>query len=212
LNPSAGSKISKTGVYRTRNVTNTKCYIGSAAGRGFDDRWNKHIRDLNNGSHHSAKLQSAWNKYGETSFSFEILEECSIEQCIEREQYYLDTLLFASAKDNRFNKLGYNIYRIAGSPLGFKHSKASKEKMRLAHLGSKNHNYGKPLNDATKQKMSGPRDCIKGEKHPRSKLTDQQRSQIQELGKQGISQRKRAKMFGVGQATIYDIDHKWIAS
>lgn len=60
-------------------------------------------------------------KHGYSSFSLEILEYCDpSEAVLEREQYYLDLL-----------KAEYNILRIAGSPVGYKHSEESLAKIRV---------------------------------------------------------------------------------
>ena len=109
-----------TGVYRIRNLVNGKCYIGSCShNQGFKLRWGNHRRSLRKGNHHSIILQNAWNKYGELNFVFEILETCEPIKCIEREQYYLDTL-----------HPKYNILSIAGSPLGRKASSETIQKLK----------------------------------------------------------------------------------
>jgi hypothetical protein len=54
----------------------------------------------------------------------EILEYCESKDTIKREQYYLDIL-----------KPEYNVLKIAGSPLGSKHTAETKAKMRTAALG-----------------------------------------------------------------------------
>jgi len=54
-------------------------------------------------------------KNGYSDFSVKILEYCTPDKVIEREQYYLDHL-----------KPQYNILKRAGSLLGFKHSSESK--------------------------------------------------------------------------------------
>jgi group I intron endonuclease len=85
---------------------------------------------------------------GLSKFSLEILEYCgasSPSNIIEREQYYLDTL-----------KPEYNILKIAGSPLGRKHSEESRAKMNASHMG-------KILSEKTKALMSEKK---KGENHP----------------------------------------------
>lgn len=56
---------------------------------------------------------------GYSNFSFEILEYCNKEDCIIKEQYYIDLL-----------KPEYNILPTAGSLLGYKHSKEAKAKMK----------------------------------------------------------------------------------
>jgi group I intron endonuclease len=165
----------KTGVYQIRNLINGKCYIGSAASRGgMCKRRDKHYSDLGLQRHHSKHLQNAWNKHGADAFVFEILEECEPKKCIEREQHYMDTILFANCNDKRFHKLGYNICRIAGSRLGDKVSQETRRKISIAHKGKvmsesarqkmrENHadvsginnpNYGKKHSEATRSKIS----------------------------------------------------------
>jgi len=125
----------KTGVYQIRNLLNSKLYIGSAAGQGFNNRWGLHLKQLVENKHHSRHLQRAWNKYGLESFIFEILELCKPSLCLEREQHYLDTVLFANCNDQRFHELGYNICRVAGSMLGVKRSKEFCERISLRNRG-----------------------------------------------------------------------------
>ena len=62
----------KSGIYQIRNLVNGKVYVGSAV--NLQHRRREHRSDLRNGNHHSIKLQRAYNKYGESSFAFEILE------------------------------------------------------------------------------------------------------------------------------------------
>lgn len=56
-------------------------------------------------------------KYGYSEFSLEILEYCASSECLEREQYFLDTL-----------KPKYNILKWARSFLGRKHTQETKKK------------------------------------------------------------------------------------
>jgi group I intron endonuclease len=53
----------------------------------------------------------ALRRYRYFNFCLEILEYCTALKCIEREQYYLD-----------LHTPEYNILKVAGSLLGFKHS------------------------------------------------------------------------------------------
>ncbi len=112
--------IHKTGVYIILNLVNDKVYIGSAA-RSFQHRWKGHRVDLRRGKHHNKHLQAAWNEYGEENFIFRILEICDKEDCIEREQYWLDGF------DACNREKGYNRTPTAGSPLGIKHTDESKK-------------------------------------------------------------------------------------
>jgi group I intron endonuclease len=64
-------------------------------------------------------MERALLKYGFSNFSLEILEYCNLKDLLIREQYYLDIL-----------KPEYNIVKIAGSTLGYKHTEESLKKMR----------------------------------------------------------------------------------
>jgi group I intron endonuclease len=106
-----------TGVYEIINKINGNKYIGSAAQYedefrarlGFYVRWYLHITDLQNEEkdHHCQHLQRAWNYYGHENFEFRIIEYCEPDDCIRREQHYLD-LYWDSG-------ILYNTCRIAGS-------------------------------------------------------------------------------------------------
>lgn len=167
----------KTGVYQILNLKNNKFYIGSTAQRKDGQRRREHWSRLRRGVHYNIKLQNAWNKYGESNFIFELLEECEPKLCIEREQYYLDILLFASCNDKRFYELGYNICRVAGSNLGVKYSLEVREANSKRSRGSGNPMYGKA--SAMKGKKHSKGTLLKmstlqrGSGNPRSKLTNE---------------------------------------
>lgn len=114
-------------IYQIRNIVNNTLYIGSVLKRNPSDRWIRHRKDLRGNIHHSLHLQRAWNKYGESNFIFEILEEVK-SNVIVREQYYID-------KNLKNNKTLYNMNLIAGNCEGRKFSKESKKKMSLSHIG-----------------------------------------------------------------------------
>lgn len=113
-----------SGIYKITNKINRHVYIGSAV--DVIHRWGKHIYRLNKNDHHSKYLQHAWNKYGADCFEFVIIEECSRELLIEREQFFIDTY-----------QPEYNIALVAGSCLGTRRTQETKDKMRLAKLGKK---------------------------------------------------------------------------
>lgn len=108
----------RSGVYKIVNVVNNKLYVGSSI--DYKARKASHLRDLKEGTHHCIYLQRAYNKYGRASFKFFLLEKCTADMLIEREQFYLDTL-----------NPEYNTFRVAGSSLGYKRSEESKEKARI---------------------------------------------------------------------------------
>lgn len=90
------------GVYKITNIVNGKLYVGSL--KDIEYRWSQHRDELNKGTHGNPHLQRAWNKYGQSSFKFEVIEECEPSIQFEREQFYLNTL-------SPFDDNGYNIVR-----------------------------------------------------------------------------------------------------
>tara|TARA_R110000868_G_scaffold101057_1_gene278216 strand:- start:16172 stop:17002 length:831 start_codon:yes stop_codon:yes gene_type:complete len=111
-----------TGVYQIRNIINGKIYIGSASG-SFAARWRCHKSDLNLSKHHSVTLQRSWKKYGKDAFAFEVLLVCEPELCIANEQKFIDELKSCDPE------IGYNMVKLAGSSLGYKHSEESRKKI-----------------------------------------------------------------------------------
>jgi len=66
------------------------------------------------------------------NFKLEILEYCSPEDVINREQYYLDLLQPpwpAPERGRAGARAEYNIFKVAGSPSGYKHSEETLAKM-----------------------------------------------------------------------------------
>lgn len=112
---------STSGIYLILNVKNNKIYIGQA--EDIHVRQIEHFRDLGKKKHHNRHLQNAYNKYGEKSFKFQILEYCTIDKLDEREQHYLDIYIPKG--------ICYNIAKDATAPMrGIKHTEESLEKMR----------------------------------------------------------------------------------
>lgn len=140
--------MNNNGVYSITNKLNGKKYVGSSASKGgFKERWKTHKTALRRNKHANKHLQRSWNKNGEKSFKFEILEKCKKELCIQKEQFYIDNL-----------NPEYNICRVAGNTLGRKHSKTTREKI------SKNRTYGIPWNKNKKMSTVSRRRMSKAQK------------------------------------------------
>jgi group I intron endonuclease len=103
-----------TGIYQITNLRNGKSYVGSAV--RFNSRWRLHKTQLSQGKHHSVVMQRAWDKYGETAFEFKRLLVCAKEDLLWFEQRAIDVL-----------KPAYNICKVAGSVLGYRHTEEAKK-------------------------------------------------------------------------------------
>ncbi len=133
-----------SGIYKITCTANKRIYIGSAL--NLYGRKAKHFSLLRRNTHHNPILQNAWNKYGESAFTFEVLEYVLPISLTAREQYWFKKL-------KPFGRKGFNIDREAGSRLGFKFTHESREKMRQSHLGQVSHNRGKKASPETREKQ-----------------------------------------------------------
>lgn len=81
----------KSGIYMITCIKNGNRYIGSS--KNIKKRIYNHLVLLRKKSHHNSHMQNIWNKYGEESFCFSILEEVLEESAlIDREQFWIDFL------------------------------------------------------------------------------------------------------------------------
>lgn len=150
----------KAGIYRWVNKLNGNTYVGSAVNlkRRLYTYFNLSdiLRNLTIGK---SRILSVILRDGYSNFQLEILEYCSPEDAIKREQYYIDLL-----------KPEYNLNPTAGSRLGTKHfadsllkmsasakgrklTEDTKNLLSLALKGTNNHNFGKTLSEETKAKI-----------------------------------------------------------
>jgi len=140
------------GIYQIINKVNNKSYIGSSS--DINKRFRTHKRDLNKNNHHNIHLQRAWNKYNESGFIFSIIEECSKDSLLKREQYYLDNL-----------KPEYNISLDSAAPMtNRKHSLETIEKFknRKSLIGPEHRLYGTKWSEELRETILKSR---KGYKH-----------------------------------------------
>lgn len=197
------------GIYQIKNVVNGKIYVGSSI--NMDSRWSNHKTALRGNYHHGTYLQRAWGKYGEDNFLFSIVEEMPFSEDAtlrEVENYY-------------FNKLKpeYNEAKYATrSPWYKRHfPKEMKEKMRKSKTGDKHWNYGKHHSEETRAKISAshvgkriPKDVrermgSKGEKNPKSKLTERDVFFIKYFKRKcNVPSKKIAAYYKVHESTIHN--------
>lgn len=138
------------GIYCIIHTASARRYVGRAV--NLSRRWMVHRANLRSGGHVNPALQSAWNKYGEGSFEFVVLERCAPEFLTPREQYWLDH--FQSYEKG----VGFNIAKCATAPThGLTFSDATRAKMRSASLGRpKTETHAKAISEGRKGKTFGP--------------------------------------------------------
>ena len=144
------------GVYQIRNMLNGKIYIGSCS-LDLNKRWNHHEHLLGHGDHFNRYLQRAWKKYGSDAFEFEVLITCHPSMCLWYEQQFLDQWkpeynICSQARSRRGVKVSEEtrvkisvaqkgrapspetIKKMLKAREGFRHSEATKEKLRVQAL------------------------------------------------------------------------------
>lgn len=75
------------GVYIIFCAKSGKFYIGSS--KNVERRLYNHFNLLRHNSHHSSKLQEAYNTYGANSFASRLLKECSVKDLRGCERWYI---------------------------------------------------------------------------------------------------------------------------
>lgn len=144
----ADASLRASGIYIIRNTVNGKVYVGSA--KSLHRRLSEHRRKLERGDHENDRLQQAFTKYGKAAFDFVVLEHVEERAArLAREQHWIDFYKCAE------RTIGYNIYPIAGSPAGTKHTEAARAKMRAAAKTKP------PISDETRARISKARTGIK---------------------------------------------------
>ena len=94
-------KEKKIGIYKITNLTNNKIYIGKS--NDIERRFKEHLSKYEWSRTPNKPLYLAFQKYGVEKFSFDIIEECSIDNLNDREKYWIGYFNSTNAD------LGYNI-------------------------------------------------------------------------------------------------------
>ena len=106
-------------IYKIENTVNGKVYIGQT--KDPERRKKEHFGGLKRNKHENPYLQSAWNKYGEDSFYFEVID--GGENYNQLEKYYIEKY-----KSNNSN-YGYNILSGGEEPPLWKGESSYKAKL-----------------------------------------------------------------------------------
>ena len=200
------------GIYKIINLVDSKVYIGSSV--NLKNRKYNHFSTLRSNRHTNDYLQKAYNKHGEESFKFEIIEyiEKSMdtkllkEELLIREQYYLNRYIL---NDKINSSKCYNLCPYAINKLGYKHTLESKEKMSISQKLRFSEGIhparGRKLSDSHKEllkKMAKERKPSKEELLKRSNSSKGRIKSAEECRK--IRESKKIKIVNLDTEEIFD--------
>lgn len=168
-------------IYIIKNTKNQKVYIGRCVNGESRLKWHKDA--LRSGRHTNEHLQRAWNKYGESSFEFSVLETMPPATTndvlnLREQEYILKYRSYDSAygynktfggegevpTEETRKKLSKN------NPRFWKGKKFSSEhvrKLKESLSGKPSWNAGKSLSESHKRRLSQNHADFRGENSPR---------------------------------------------
>ena len=214
------------GIYCFENIIDHKKYVGKS--ENLEGRYKDHLRKLRRNKDGCVVFNYAWNKYGEDSFIYYIIEYCDVSLLDEREIYYIKEL------HSHVSEWGYNVFwggkssimteetkkKISDAHKGmvtYWPSEETKEKCRVGSTGKKlseeskkkvgDSKRGIPRSEETKRKVSESRKGkYFGENNANSKLTEEDVREIKRMLKDKIFMKDIAKKFNVSEGTISAIN------
>lgn len=139
----------KSGVYLLTHLESQKLYVGSS--ENLYRRFKYYYSNVNLARNTNSRIYNALLHYGQSEFSLTVLEYVDVRDLtksqaknviIGREQYYIYLL-----------KPEYNILKVAGSLLGFKHSEDTIAKFKKARYKENNPMFSKLHTEESKLKM-----------------------------------------------------------
>lgn len=119
-----------TGIYKIYNKITNQIYYGSSV--KIQTRISKHFSLLETNKHDNKFLQNSFNKYKREAFAYEIVELCSKENLLIREQFYIDSIF-----DNGI--MCYNLNPKSNNTAGRKLSEETLNKIRKNRKKGKEH-------------------------------------------------------------------------
>lgn len=178
--------LNATGIYRIE--IDRFFYFGSAA-TSFINRRSGHLNKLRKNEHTNRHMQNAWNKHGEKSFRFLIVEQCEPEECVVLEQRYISQFF---GSENCMN-----LSPTAQSTLGVKFSEESRRKLSDCHSKRVIKDSTRKLHSERMKSFRHSEDSKAriAESNRRRKLSDETKKKISEKNKGRImSAESRSKM------------------
>jgi group I intron endonuclease len=176
-------------VYQILNLVNGKFYVGSTI--NTTARWRTHLRKLRRGNHHCPHLQAAWVKYGEESFSFNVIKTCAVADVNKLEQEFLDQ---HHGSEHCYNLAKYVDNSNRGIQLQDSHKKAISTALKDYFRLNGSFNTGRKHSEEAKALMSKNRSGIPVSPEKKEKL------RVANLGKKyGEETRKKLSLLRKGK-------------
>lgn len=120
--------MNDSGIYIIKNVVNGKAYVGQSIHIRL--RWREEKSSLRGGYFRNEHLQASWNRYGESSFEWRVLENVAPDLLDVREQAWI-----AHYKSNQ-KMCGYN--QTAGGEQRKIITEALRKRLSDSHKGLRN--------------------------------------------------------------------------
>lgn len=170
-------------VYKIYNTKNRKSLIGKTT-QSLKRRMIQHRCELRRGTHANKHLQDSWNKYGESYFVFEIIEEVKtnkendLNECEKKWIKYLKT---------RNRLFGYNMSDGGEGQSGWIPSKKWRDKKSKSMIGKKL----PPFTEEHRKRISEARVGIKISDETKEKLRTHYYKNKEKIDKQLENGRKK---------------------
>lgn len=156
-------------IYVIQNKITQRIYIGQTSEQIVEKRWNSHIKELKRNVHGNDFLQNSWNKYGEESFIFFVIQKISEDNYDELiKKLNCLEIIYISIFKAKYNENGFNIRdggqnskldeitkrKISEKKKGKMHTEETKKKISYALKGENNPFYNKNHTTITRNKIS----------------------------------------------------------
>jgi group I intron endonuclease len=187
-------------VYKITNLINGKIYIGKTY--DVNIRWKSHLYACTNKKNQCKPLYKSINEYRADNFTIEELEGNFTEQeAFNREIFWIQAL------DSKNPEIGMNLSSGGSGASGCKYKWSEDSRKKICGAG--NHNFGKPLTEECKAKLSialsGANNPFYGRKHSEETIELLKNKQISDETKKLISEAARGSNHGHSKLTEEDV-------